>query len=363
MKEVAERLSVSAKHLSLVDEICEEVDAQYAAVKSQLRSLPGYEAIAKQLYHGQKGRQMVLGDLLTYILAGRGYWSVKGPREAFQNYVQVIMQSVNLVLMQETILSSGVDQRQQFLRRLAQEQISGFFADEEEERDYRRLLESKDQIRPGHPLYKTMDSLLPKSMGVAIELLVFAYLLKRQVGYIVPLLFTQRLFRGSGSLAPPDYLLLRPGGEVLGVEVGGGLGIYGTPSRGKLDQVNRFVQDTSIPVVTATMPHMQYRCPECLTWPLFCPEVIEKVSDGWDGSLEFVSCVECNRFGGGSCPFVLFRGKIEPRRDDAHYHYGHLQNQDYVSARALRTEADRRKKLRSYYPFVQGLERIPRVGE
>ena len=361
MKEVAERLSVSAKHLSLIDQICEEIDDDYRQVKSELRSLPGYTAIANQLYSGQAQRQMVLGDLLTYILAGRGYWSARGEKEAFQNYLAVIMYTVNLVLIQETILSSRVEQRRRFLERLAEERIPGFFGSPEEERRYKELVESDEQVRPGHQLYKTMDSLLPKSAGVAIELLVFAYLLKRSVGYIVPLLFTQRIFRGRESLAPPDYLILRPGDQVIGVEVGGGLGMYGTPSRGKLDQVNRFVQDTTIPVITVAMPHMQYRCPICLAWPLFCPEVIEQVSTAWDGGQPFISCVDCHLFNDGCCQFILYRGKRQVGGKDEHYHYWHVKDEAYVTTRSLRTDEDKHRKLRSYFPVVEGLERVPRI--
>ena len=361
MKEVAERLSISAKHLSLIDQICEEIDDDYRQVKSELRSLPGYSAIANQLYQGQAQRQMVLGDLLTYLLAGRGYWSAHGESEAFQNYIAVIMYTVNLILIQETILSSRVQQRRLFLERLSQERIPGFFANAEEEEAYNKLIESEEQIRPGHQLYKTMDSLLPKSAGVAIELLVFAYLLKRAIGYIVPLLFTQRVFRGRENLAPPDYLILRPGNEVIGVEVGGGLGIYGAPSRGKVDQVNRFVQDTTIPVVTVLMPHMQYRCPICLAWPLFCPEVVEQVSTDWEGGRAFMSCVDCHLFDGGGCQFILYKGKREVGGKDAHYHYQHVKDEPYVVTRSLRTDADKRRKLRSYFPAVEGLERMSRV--
>lgn len=362
MKEPAERLSISARHLSVVDRICEEIDQEYAAVKDSLRGLPGYGAIANELYRGQKGRQMVLGDVLTYILAGRGYWAARREEQSFRDYIEVIMLTVNLVLIQESILSSRVEQRQQFLARLDGADIPHFYADEREKGEYERLAQSGEQIRPGHPLYRAMDSLLPKSAGVAIELLVFVYLLKRAIGYVLPLLFTQRIFRGTDSLAPPDYLILRPGGQVIGVEVGGGLGIYGSPSRGKLSQVNTFVQDTSIPVVTASMPQMQYRCPICSNWPLFCPEVIERVTTSWigDSAETYISCPSCPRFDDGCCPHALYRGQVEVRGQVAHYHYRCVKHLEYVTSRSLRSDGDRSRKLIAYLPFVEGLDRIPR---
>ena len=359
MKEAAERLSISARHLSLVDEICAQVDGEYRAEKDITAALPGYRAIADQLYAGQSGRQMVLGDVLTYILAGRGYWAAGHEEETFRSYLEVIMHVVNLVLIQESILSSRISERREFLQRLRAAGIQGFFASEAEEQLYERLVQSEDQVRPGDPLYKTMDSLLPKSAGVAIELLVFVYLLKRAIGYVLPLLFTQRIFRGAESFAPPDYLILRSGGQVIGVEVGGGLGIYGTPSRGKLQQVNRFVQDTSIPAVTASMPHMQYRCPTCSSWPLFCPEVIERVATSWGGDESHISCVDCPRYDDGRCEFILYKGQLEVGGDVRHYHYQHVRDMDYVVNRSLRSDADKRRKLVSYFPFVEGLERFP----
>jgi hypothetical protein len=362
MKELSERIATSARHLSLIDEICEKLDPAYRSVKDDLRKLPGYSAVARELYGREKVRQMVLGDLLTYIVAARGYWSARG-QQGFEDYLRVILHMVNLILIQETILSSRPGQRKKFLTRLAKENLPNFFSDDAEKHKYQELIETKDQVRPGHALYKTMDSVLPKSAGIAIELLVFVYLLRRSLGYIVPLLFTQRIFRGPESFAPPDYLILRPGGQVIGVEVGGGLGQYGSPSRGKVHQVNRFVQDTSIPVVTVLMPHMQYRCPICNEWPVFCPEVIERVATSWDGGVDHISCPTCPRFDGGDCPFILFKGKTAVRENDRHYHYQHVKANDYVQSRALRTKADQDRKLVSYFPFVEGLERIPRMAD
>lgn len=361
MKEAAERLSLSARHLSLIDQICEDLDPEYAEIKAHLLTLPGYQAIADQLYEGQVGRQMVLGDLLTYILAGRGYWTAGREEEAFRGYVEVIMHTVNLVWIQESILSTRPAQRQQFMERLAAENLEHFYANATETQRYQDLAGLNEEVFPGHALYRVMDSLLPKSAGVAIELLVYVYLLKRAIGYVVPLLFTQRLFRGPENFAPPDYLVLRPGGQVVGVEVGGGLGIYGAPSRGKLEQVNRFVQDTSIPVITATMPHVGYRCPTCRSWPLFCPEVVERVTGDWDGEEALISCPTCPRYEGGACPYILYRGQTEVGGDTRHYHYSHVKDSPYVQERSLRTEELRAKKLVSYFPLVNGLERLPRT--
>lgn len=55
----------------------------------------------------------------------------------------------------------------------------------------------KDDIRD---LYYAVDSLLPKSIGSVIELVVYLYLIRHDFGYVIPLTLHQRLFDRKGHL-------------------------------------------------------------------------------------------------------------------------------------------------------------------
>jgi len=362
MKEVAERLRQAAVHLSALDELCEATDTEYRELKAKLASVPGYEDIARQMYHGQKGRQMKLGDLLLYALTGRGYWSATASERQFSSFIAIVMRVVNLLFVHESILSSRVAARRQVLEGLTQKQIESFFADAQEKQLYEELQAAAGLIQPDdRRLYPVMDSIAPRSIGAAIELLVYVYLLKRGIGYIVPLLFTQRLFLGRHAIAPPDYLLLRPGGEVIGIEVGGGIGRFSL-TQGKIDQINAFVQGTSLPVVTAIVFNY-YRCPTCQGWITYCDEVVERTSLEWAGTERYVACPGCPRYEGGKCPDIVYRGRLKPGDDERHFHYRHEEVRDntYV-ARALAGPQPTVPRLLHYFPYVQGLEQFSPIA-
>ena len=163
----------------------------------------------------------MLGDILLYILTGRGYWTAVGFEQGSQEFVRILLYIANLLLIQETLLSVRPDERQRFLRQLEAAQLNHFFASPEERQAYQDLVAFQDRITVRNPrrLYKVMDSVLPRTPGIVYELVVYVHLLIRRLGYSVPLLIIQRLFRGQETLAPPDYLLLRPDGNVIGIEV------------------------------------------------------------------------------------------------------------------------------------------------
>jgi hypothetical protein len=359
MRELAGRLSLSAKHLALVDQFASEAFDEYAQMREKLVRIPGYTTLAEQLYHGQEQRQMMLGDILLYMLTGRGYWTAIRDADGFSQFVRILMYITNLLLIQETLLSARPRERREFLRRLDAARLENFFASDEEREAYRELMAFQNRITVREPrhLYKVMDSLLPRTPGLVYELIVYVHLLVRRLGYSVPLLILQRLFRGQDTLAPPDYLLLRSDGNIFGIEVGSGMGQFSL-TQGKIDQVNRFTQDTCIPVLTATVPHV-YRCEECKGWITFCDRVIERTAMG--ECPEYMSALDCPLFGENPCQHTVYFGRIEPGGDQRRYHYHHLLGNQYVQDRALRTDADRRNRLLHYFPFVRGLERLKEV--
>jgi len=200
-----------------------------------------------------------------------------------------------------------------------------------------------------------MDSLLPRSLGTVNELLVYVYLLNRRIGYVAPLLFIQRLFRGVENVAPPDFLLIRSGGDIFGIEVGEGVGQFSlTP--GKFEQVNRFSQDTSIPILTATAPHV-YRCETCEEWITFCEEVVSKTSQG-EATQQYISCPSCPRYDEDACPDIIYYGQIEVRGNRRRHHYRHYRDSEYVQSRSLRSPEITARKLIQYLPIVKGLDRL-----
>src|SRR2546421_5336985 len=98
MHELGKRLELSARHLSLVDQYATETFDDYARMRAKLLAIPGFDELANQLYHGQKGRQMMLGDILLYILTGRGYWTAVREREGFEQFIRILLYVANLLL-------------------------------------------------------------------------------------------------------------------------------------------------------------------------------------------------------------------------------------------------------------------------
>lgn len=361
MEDLAHRIEISAHHLGIVDAILDGVSSDYHEMRKRLLRVPGYGELADQLYHGQNSRQMVLGDLLLYILTGRGYWAATASLEGFKDFIRMIMYSVNLLLIQESVLSARTSERRAFLKRLRASRAEHFFASEKEQELYAELeaFEGRITVREPRPLYKVMDSLLPRSLGTVKELLVYVYLLNRGIGYVAPLLFIQRLFRGVENIAPPDFLLIRSRGDIFGVEVGTGTGQFSL-SPGKFEQVNRFSQETSIPILTATVPHV-YRCETCEEWITFCEEAISTTSEG-ETTQEYISCPSCLCYDQGACPDIIYHGQIKTSGKSRRHHYRHHRDNKYVQSRSLRSPDITAKKLVQYLPIVSGLERLSRYS-
>jgi hypothetical protein len=356
MREATKRIQRTALQLTVTDRLLESVDKEYQNMRHKLLAVPSYQDFLNVLYDGQANRQMVLGDLFEYIITGRGYWLATEGEKRFKDYIRIVLYLVNLVLIQESVFSFRAPERTAILKKLREKEIEGFFASQEEKDLYKELEGYTGRISvtgETRRLYKIMDSITPKPIGVAIELIVYTYLLNRRIGYIVPLLLTQTLLGGRVSMAPPDYLLLPGHGKGLGIEVGGGMGQYSL-QQGKIDQVNLFIQETGLPVATAGVPHI-YRCETCQCWITFCDEVIERTAEG-ECTLESISCVDCPKFRKGRCQGIIYYGQTEVKGQRRRHHYYHFKSSDYVNQVGLAKDESRSSKLIQYFPVVKGLE-------
>jgi hypothetical protein len=363
MREATEQIQRTATQLTVTDRLLESVDKEYQEMRHKLLAVPSYEEFLKVLYNGQANRQMVLGDLFEYIVTGRGYWLASYGEKEFKDYIKIVLYLVNLILIQESVFSFRATERMTILKKLRNQKIEGFFATQEERELYKELEEYTGRISvtgETRHLYKIMDSITPKPIGAAIELIVYTYLINRRIGYIVPLLLTQTLLGGRVSMAPPDYLLLPGHGRGLGIEVGGGMGQYSL-QQGKIDQVNLFIQETGLPVATAGVPHI-YRCETCQCWITFCDEVIERTAEG-ECELESLACIDCPKFKKGKCQGIIYYGQTEVRGPRRRHHYYHFTSKDYVNQIGLAKEESRSSKLIQYFPAVKGLEGFPSLLE
>jgi hypothetical protein len=192
-----------------------------------------------------------------------------------------------------------------------------------------------------------MDAVLPKSRGLAIEFLIYLYLVHRRFGFVVPLLLHQRLITGKGSIAPPDFLVLKRDGRVFGVEVG----------YWKEGQSNEFVTAASLPTISAELDEDQpFRCPKCKQWITYCNQVIESYSRGTSSPNPLV-CSECKYFDGGNCADILFFGTVpEVEAGDRRYHYQCVVEEP--SVKKLMNENALNEHLRAWFPTVSMLNAL-----
>lgn len=231
MDKLLDSLMIAGHHLTILDNVFQHNYPPYAEITQKLSEISLYDELRKEIYAGGKkggkygyGRQMILGDLLQYIFTGRGYYfAVRGyaQREA---YISIIMYVCNqLLLMEDT--SVDVNLRNKMLDALQAGIGSAFFEDMEQKTLFEAIRDYKGKIIPpddGKEQDDTLDSMLPKRVGAVPELLVYSYLIRKNYGYVVPLLHSQRLLGNKGYIVPPDYLLLRSKGEIFGIEVGMG---------------------------------------------------------------------------------------------------------------------------------------------
>jgi len=194
---------------------------------AKLFSQPEVE-IYKQLYR-EKSRQMILADILEYILLSRGLFfltdgTTKHEKKQLKKklFIKSILYFVNLLMSYE---SMTVDDkiRKRFLENLAKS-----IPELKKESKYEELLNFKGKVGltqkesdASEDLNKYFDSILPKTAGgLWHELLVFIFLIRYDLGYVVPLLLSQKFISANSVLVPPDFLIITKDKDVYGIEVG-----------------------------------------------------------------------------------------------------------------------------------------------
>ncbi len=342
MNKALDRLDQSVRHLRAIEEYFLKNVPAYARNEERLERLGRfYREFARQLYAGgrkegglQKGsrfhRGMILADLVTYVVFARGYYISTASDEHRTALVEIVLRIANKLLLQENI-STDTNLRNGLLDALSSLGLTDFFEDDDQKTRFQHLRRYKGRIvwgKEGKEFYKIMDAVLPKSRGLAIEFLIYLYLIHRRFGFVVPLLLHQRLITKKGSIAPPDFLVLKGDGRVFGVEVG----------YWKEDQSTEFVTATSIPTISAELDEdQQFRCPKCRQWITYCDQVIETYSRGTSAPNP-LACGGCKYFNEGKCPDIIFFGEVpEVEGGNRRYHYRCVAEEESVKTCRLRT--------------------------
>jgi len=365
MKKVFDRLGQSVIHLKTIEEFFIANVPEYARNEASLEKLGRfYYEFARELYAGgrkegwaEKGnrfhRGMIIADLLTYTVFGRGYYMLTASDVHRKAFVEIVMRISNKLLLQENI-STDSQLRKGLLDALLSQGLPNFFEDEEQEQKFQQLKDYDGPIiwmQKGKEFYKIMDSYLPKSRGLAIEFLIYLYLIHRRFGFVIPLLLHQRLITEGGSIAPPDFLVLKHDGRIFGIEVG----------FKKEGQSTEFVTTTSIPTVAAELDQDQpFRCPQCQQWITYCDEVIENYSGGVSTPNPF-KCGDCKCFGEGKCQDIIFFGEVpELAEGQRRYHYRCVAEKEIV--KKLSAQNRLKEHLIVWYPTASIIDTLVDEG-
>ena len=202
--------------------------------------------------------------------------------------------------------------------------------------------------------YYALDSLMIKPVGLAIEFITYAHLLRFCKGYVIPLGLHQRIFSKNECITPPNYLVILKDGRIFGIEV--------KQTAVAPEHIFQFMSKTSIPVLLASVPReIPLRCPKCRRWIVFCEKAINELAS-YDKPVSYyrninwrISCINCEHFKNGSCKYTIYYGKTTNISENRHYHY-HCVTGDPIVERSVKR--DPKKKLLMYIPHINGLEEI-----
>jgi hypothetical protein len=378
MKLLINKLGVSVEHLKCLDKVFRLNDPEYKRINRILNSPPFKEVmreISREIYAGGKtapqsrvklNRQMILGDIVEYILTGRAYYYAAKSEANFKNFLKLILYTVNQLIIFDTItVDPGI--RRQYIE-LLEERINESILYEKsgDEAIAKYLKKSKVKIREAawtKEIDQFVDSILPKTLGCPKELIVFAELIRLKVGIIIPLLLIQRIFGDKNPIAPPDFLILKGNKEIYGIEVG----------YEKEGQSREFSIRTSIPAFAVDLKNnMHNRCPKCGRNILYCDPIIEAYSNG---TLEKevkkrkgkFYCEECPQFNNGQCKFSNYYGWVEGKawhggnldsKKNRHYHADCVRNDYYMYNRKKVQIIDDKNVFFAQIPEIDGIDNL-----
>lgn len=369
MNKLLDALQLSISHLSVLDTTLEKANKatnpcaqRYKANLQEFnRLLDENIAIHQTLYNDDK-RQMILADVLEYALLSRGA-NLLTDKESKSHYIKVILVFVNLLMSYED-MTSEVKLRKLFLRNLAKKipQI-GIEEHFDKLNAHTGMVGIKNTATEGANKItnKYFDTLLPKTAGgLWHELLVYIFMLRRDAGYIIPLLLHQRLIGLDSHLVPPDFLVIKDK-HIFGVEVGSG----------KELQSSGFTLKTAIPTVSVNTidSRTSDRCPICHKWIHFCDFVIGKFSnlDEQPLSKPEIKCIGkaegegCTKFTKeeiyeGKCPaskYARYPTKLIAHKftDGLHYHYACVLKHLSVKGKKLLISQKDKTAIKTHYPY------------
>ena len=376
MQELLKELNNAKKHLKVLDTVFSDQNSYgsservafetYTHNKNELIGALSELEIPRQIY-SLDGRQMILADLLEYIFLGRGYYSISRDSLADrQLFVKTILRFVNMLMGYEILTNSDR------MRRIFMQQLAAKVKGVKEEDDFDELLKFKGLVglppktteAPSY-LNNYFDTLLPKTAGgLWHELLVFAFMLRENFGYIIPLLLVQRLYSRNDYIIPPDFLIVTHTKDIYGIEVG----------RKKEIQSGSFSIKTNIPTASLDTENSRVsdRCPICHNWIPFCDHVINNYCDfSKDIARAEVRCLqECKtytpeRVSSGECKYTKYSrsGTKKMNHDytnNLHYHYKCVLDNLPKDKRKQVIEAQDSVALKTHYPYYSGLEALKR---
>lgn len=337
---------------------------------SKLFSLPDVE-IYKQLYN-PKNRQMILADIIEYIFLSRGLFfitegsnqpSIKKAKRGF--FIKAILYFVNMLMIYESLTVDNII-RKNFLKNLARKipevKNEDFFDDLYNFKGKVGLPQGESDA--DKKLNRYFDKILPKTAGgLWHELLVFIFLLRADLGYIVPLLLNQKLISLVDVIVPPDFLLITKEKDIYGIEVG----------IKKEIQSGAFSLKTNIPTATIDTINSRCsdRCPICKKWIQFCDKVINDYSNidiNLKNKTEIRCLQECKIFSRedilhGKCPHTKYSRKGTMRikhqyTTGYHYHYKCVLKHLTDEERNNLIKAEDSTAIKTHYPYYAGLETL-----
>ena len=284
MNEFFEKAELSIKHLKSLHDFFNnpksyvipveqnDLDIYQSNLSELVNSFTGINAF-EQIYN-KKNRQLILADIFEYILLGRAFYSMGSKRITFEKkaaFTKGILHFVNLLMCFESI-TVNIQRRNKFLDYLIT-QVPSI----EKEENFESLRKYHSEVglpgsKEGKVIGKYFDKLLPKTAGgLWHELLVYIFVIRNDLGYILPLLLHQKIYSKSDHLVPPDFLIITKDKRIFGIEVG----------IKKEIQSGSFSLKTAIPTATIDTINSRNsdRCPICKKWINFCPFVINNYSD------------------------------------------------------------------------------------
>ena len=334
MERAYKSLSISAQHLVLLNQAfmertnySDEKDFEIYIENLQLVSDIGDKIGLPEELYSYQDRQMKLADIIEYMFFSRGIFTLINNQSQLmkQNipyFLELIMRFVNLLMVYE-IMTIDNKMRNAFL-----DTLSKGIKDVPMEEDFTSLrkwnkwvgLTEKETPKGAPSAY--FDSLLPKTAGgLWHEMLVYAFLLRFNVGYIFPLLLHQKVISLDQKLSPPDIIILhKKTNRYYGIEVG----------NLKERQSGGFMAPTGIPVIPLDTLNCRIsdRCPTCKKWIGICPKVINDFSncEYKIGRIEIRCLYDCDKYSldeklGGKCLYMKYYDKL-------HYHYRCLVNKE-----------------------------------